>query len=90
MTAANLWAGVADGAELLKRVASLPGFGKQKSQIFVALLGKQYGVEPAGLAGGGRRLRRGRLVQVGGGHRRRRVAGQGPGVQEEMKAAAKK
>ena len=46
--AANLWAGVADGKELLKRVASLPGFGKQKSQIFVALLGKQYGVEPAG------------------------------------------
>ena len=46
--AANLWAGVADGKELLRRVASLPGFGKQKSQIFVALLGKQYGVEPAG------------------------------------------
>jgi uncharacterized HhH-GPD family protein len=46
--AANLWADVADGTELLKRVASLPGFGKQKSQIFVALLGKQYGVEPAG------------------------------------------
>ena len=46
--AANLWSGVADGAELVKRVASLPGFGKQKSQIFVALLGKQYGVEPAG------------------------------------------
>jgi uncharacterized HhH-GPD family protein len=46
--AGNLWAGVADGRELLSRVASLPGFGKQKSQIFVALLGKQYGVEPAG------------------------------------------
>jgi uncharacterized HhH-GPD family protein len=46
--AANLWAGVADGRELLRRVAALPGFGKQKSQIFVALLGKQYGVEPAG------------------------------------------
>jgi uncharacterized HhH-GPD family protein len=46
--AANLWADVADGRELLRRVASLPGFGKQKSQIFVALLGKQYGVEPAG------------------------------------------
>jgi uncharacterized HhH-GPD family protein len=46
--AANLWAGVADGKELLKRVAALPGFGKQKSQIFVALLGKQYGIEPAG------------------------------------------
>ena len=46
--AANLWADVTDGRELLRRVASLPGFGKQKSQIFVALLGKQYGVEPAG------------------------------------------
>jgi uncharacterized HhH-GPD family protein len=46
--AAELWTGAADGKELLKRVASLPGFGKQKSQIFVALLGKQYGVEPAG------------------------------------------
>ena len=46
--AAGLWAGVADGTVLLKRVAELPGFGKQKSQIFVALLGKQYGVEPAG------------------------------------------
>ena len=46
--AANLWAGVDDGAGLVKRVASLPGFGKQKSQIFVALLGKQYGVRPPG------------------------------------------
>jgi uncharacterized HhH-GPD family protein len=46
--AENLWAGVADGRELLKRVAGLPGFGKQKSQIFVALLGKQYGVRPDG------------------------------------------
>jgi uncharacterized HhH-GPD family protein len=46
--AANLWRDVTDGAELVKRVASLPGFGKQKSQIFVALLGKQYGVQPAG------------------------------------------
>jgi uncharacterized HhH-GPD family protein len=46
--AGNLWAGVADGKELRERVASLPGFGKQKSQIFVALLGKQYGVRPDG------------------------------------------
>jgi uncharacterized HhH-GPD family protein len=46
--AANLWKDAATGAELVKRIASLPGFGKQKSQIFVALLGKQYGVEPAG------------------------------------------
>lgn len=44
----KLWAGAGDGRELLKRVAALPGFGKQKSQIFVALLGKQYGVQPDG------------------------------------------
>jgi uncharacterized HhH-GPD family protein len=46
--AANLWQDATTGAELLKRISSLPGFGKQKSQIFVALLGKQYGVQPAG------------------------------------------
>ena len=32
----------------LRRIGSLPGFGKQKAQIFTALLGKQYGVRPAG------------------------------------------
>ena len=46
--AANLWTGVATGKELLKRIAELPGFGKQKAQIFLALLGKQYGVRPDG------------------------------------------
>jgi uncharacterized HhH-GPD family protein len=46
--AARLWSGVATGAELVKRIAALPGFGKQKSQIFTALLGKQYGIRPAG------------------------------------------
>jgi uncharacterized HhH-GPD family protein len=46
--AAQLWRDVADGQELVKRIAALPGFGKQKSQIFTALLGKQYGVQPPG------------------------------------------
>jgi uncharacterized HhH-GPD family protein len=46
--AANVWAGVDDGAELVRRVGELPGFGQQKSQIFVALLGKQFGVRPDG------------------------------------------
>jgi uncharacterized HhH-GPD family protein len=46
--AANLWKDADSGAELVKRIASLPGFGKQKSQIFTALLGKQFGVQPAG------------------------------------------
>ena len=43
-----VWADVADGAELLRRLEALPGFGKQKAQIFVALLGKRLGVRPAG------------------------------------------
>lgn len=46
--AGRVWGTAADGAELLKRIAELPGFGPQKAQIFVALLGKQLGVQPAG------------------------------------------
>ena len=32
----------------MKRIAGLPGFGDQKARIFTALLGKQFGVQPAG------------------------------------------
>ena len=46
--AEGLWAGVPDGATLLQRLGQLPGFGAQKSKIFLALLGKQYGVTPPG------------------------------------------
>jgi uncharacterized HhH-GPD family protein len=37
-----------DGATVLKRLKSLPGFGEQKAKIFLALLGKQYGFTGAG------------------------------------------
>lgn len=47
--AAALWlAGEPDGEELLRRLKGLPGFGEQKAKIFLALLGKQYGVTPTG------------------------------------------
>jgi uncharacterized HhH-GPD family protein len=47
--AAALWtAGNPDGAELLRRLKGLPGFGEQKARIFLALLGKQYAVTPGG------------------------------------------
>ncbi|MFJ9519484.1 HhH-GPD-type base excision DNA repair protein [Kitasatospora sp. NPDC101801] len=46
--AAAVWEGATTGSELLRRLQALPGFGKQKSQIFLALLGKQYGVRPEG------------------------------------------
>ena len=45
----RLWSeGDPDGAEVRRRLEALPGFGTQKAQIFVALLGKQRGVTPAG------------------------------------------
>jgi len=47
--AAGLWTvGEPDGAEVLRRLKALPGFGEQKAKIFLALLGKQYGVTPRG------------------------------------------
>ena len=44
----RLWTEPTTGAELVKRVQELPGFGKQKAQIFVALLAKQLDVRPDG------------------------------------------
>jgi uncharacterized HhH-GPD family protein len=46
--AANLWTGVASGKELLRRLRALPGYGDEKSKIFVAILGKTQGVAPEG------------------------------------------
>ena len=46
--AATVWTGAENGADLLKRVQALPGYGKQKAQILVALLGKQFDVQPRG------------------------------------------
>ncbi len=47
--AAAVWtAGDPDGREVLRRLKALPGFGEQKAKIFLALLGKQYGVTPTG------------------------------------------
>ncbi|MFD8296259.1 HhH-GPD-type base excision DNA repair protein [Streptomyces bauhiniae] len=43
-----VWRDAGSGPELLKRLEALPGFGKQKAQIFLALLGKQLGVAPEG------------------------------------------
>jgi uncharacterized HhH-GPD family protein len=45
--ATAVWS-TADGAELRKRLAELPGYGTYKAQITIALLGKQFGVQPTG------------------------------------------
>ncbi|MFI6702451.1 HhH-GPD-type base excision DNA repair protein [Streptomyces sp. NPDC050509] len=44
----SVWRDVTTGTELRDRLNELPGFGKQKAQIFLALLGKQFGVRPEG------------------------------------------
>src|SRR3954465_13993788 len=44
----RLWTEAGSGRELMRRLQALPGFGKQKAQIFTALLGKQLGVRPEG------------------------------------------
>lgn len=46
--ATALWSDGAGGADVLRRLKALPGFGEQKAKIFLALLGKQYGVTPTG------------------------------------------
>jgi uncharacterized HhH-GPD family protein len=46
--AARIWTDAADARDLMRRMQALPGFGKQKAQIFVALLAKQLDVRPEG------------------------------------------
>jgi uncharacterized HhH-GPD family protein len=46
--AERLWEEASSGADLMKRLQALPGYGKQKAQIFTALVGKQLGVRPEG------------------------------------------
>ena len=47
-TAAIWTKGSPDGAEVLRRLKALPGFGEQKAKIFLALLGKQRGLTATG------------------------------------------
>jgi len=47
--ASAIWTqGPPSGAEVLKRLKALPGFGAQKAKIFLALLGKQCGFDGEG------------------------------------------
>jgi len=46
--AANIWNGVDDAAEVYDRLRALPGYGDEKTKIFIALLAKTQGVQPDG------------------------------------------
>jgi uncharacterized HhH-GPD family protein len=45
--AARLWTDAADGQDLRRRIAELPGFGEMKIKAFSAVLAKRFGVEQA-------------------------------------------
>jgi len=46
--AANIWKDVDDADEVYRRLRALPGYGDEKTKIFVAILGKTQGVELEG------------------------------------------
>jgi len=46
--ASRVWTEAKTGEELFERVHALPGFGDEKTKIFVALLAKRLGVKPPG------------------------------------------
>ena len=43
-----IWRDVPSGAELRRRLLALPGYGAEKTSIFIALLAKRLGVKPDG------------------------------------------
>lgn len=46
--ASRVWCEAKSGADLMKRLQRLPGYGEQKAKIFTALLAKQFDVRPRG------------------------------------------
>ena len=46
--AADIWRGASDGADLSRRLRALPGYGAEKTMIFVAILAKRFGGAPEG------------------------------------------
>lgn len=46
--AADVWRGASDGADLSRRLRALPGYGAEKTMIFVAILAKRMSVAPEG------------------------------------------
>ncbi len=46
--AGAVWRDVKDGKELERRLLGLPGIGEMKTRTIIGILGKQFGVQPAG------------------------------------------
>ena len=46
--ASKIWKNVKTGDELYRRLRELPGYGDEKTKIFMAILAKRLGTKPAG------------------------------------------
>ena len=46
--AERIWAGVEEAGELRRRLREIPGYGEEKTKIFIAILAKRLGITPAG------------------------------------------
>lgn len=46
--ASKIWEEADSGADLYARLRKLPGYGDDKSKIFIAILAKRFGVQPQG------------------------------------------
>ncbi len=44
----QIWSGVREPDVLLARLKALPGYGEEKAKIFLAILGKRFGLAPEG------------------------------------------
>lgn len=49
--AGRIWSDAGSGGELFRRLKALPGYGTEKSRIFLALLAKRFDVRPDGWQG---------------------------------------
>lgn len=46
--AAKVWTGAADADVLFERLTAIPGYGEEKSKIFIAILAKRFDEQPSG------------------------------------------
>jgi uncharacterized HhH-GPD family protein len=46
--ASQIWDDVADADELRRRLRDIPGYGEEKTKIFIAILAKRFGITPDG------------------------------------------
>jgi uncharacterized HhH-GPD family protein len=46
--AARIWTGAQDAKDLYARLREVPGYGDEKTKIFVAILAKRFGIRPEG------------------------------------------